>query len=114
MKRLLWRFSEPNKYYFIGELLGGKNYSPKMVRFVEQQQFRNFCGICITFLLGSSGLLYGRNSSVGHTIRHARGTFGDGKESIRDLSPLLHDADRFGTGDRLLQHAAGTEGGYEY
>jgi hypothetical protein len=30
MSEQLWRYSEPSKFGFVGELLGGKTYSPKM------------------------------------------------------------------------------------
>jgi mannosyl-oligosaccharide alpha-1,2-mannosidase len=31
MSKKLWRISEPNHYGFVGELLAGDTYSPKMV-----------------------------------------------------------------------------------
>lgn len=30
MEQKLWRFSEPNKFGFVGELVGGDTFSPKM------------------------------------------------------------------------------------
>lgn len=40
MSQKLWRTSEPNKFGFIGELLGGETYSPKMVTIFKLISYR--------------------------------------------------------------------------
>lgn len=73
MEKKLLRYSEPNKLAFIGELVGGTTFSPKMVGFPP------FLKI---YLTGSSGLFPLWNSGLRNQERLSRATFGNSQGTV--------------------------------
>lgn len=103
LKKHLWRHSEPHKFGFVGELLSGVTFSPKMVSWLPES-LKIPC-------LGPSSLLPGRYSGLGRPKWSSRLAPGHGQEPVQDLLRDVQDPDRAGARDCLLQPVARHEQG---